>query len=126
MSLQADGRFLLTSQEGKSVLDAQNMPIEITDENKEEQLPVGVFRFKHQNGFIHLGNNEFIPDVKNGVPVSVEERDKVLLQGYLENSNVDFAEEMTRLVESQRAYQYALKMVQTSDEVESTINSLRG
>jgi possible flagellar basal body rod protein len=33
---------------------------------------------------------------------------------------------MTRLIESQRAFTYALKMVQTSDEVEGTINQLRG
>ena len=29
------------------------------------------------------------------------------------------------MIEAQRCYQYALKMVQTSDEVETTINGLR-
>ena len=36
------------------------------------------------------------------------------------------AREMTRVIECQRAFSYALKMVTTSDEIESTINSLRG
>lgn len=49
-----------------------------------------------------------------------------ILSGYLEMSNVDLAEEMSKTIESSRAYAYALKMVQTSDEVEQTINNLRG
>jgi len=46
--------------------------------------------------------------------------------GMLESSNVDLAEEMTKVIESQRAYSMALKMVQTSDEIETVINNLRG
>ena len=44
----------------------------------------------------------------------------------LERSGVDLSKEMVKMIECQRAYSYALKMVQTSDEIESTINSLRG
>ena len=49
-----------------------------------------------------------------------------LIQGYLEGSNVDLADEMTKVIETQRSYSMALKMMTTSDEIESTINSLRG
>jgi flagellar basal-body rod protein FlgG len=48
-----------------------------------------------------------------------------LVQGALELSNVDLAEEMTKVIETQRAYQMSLRMVTTSDEIESTINNLR-
>jgi flagellar basal-body rod protein FlgG len=48
-----------------------------------------------------------------------------LIQGKLEMSNTDLAEEITKVIEAQRAYGMALKMVTTSDEIESTINSLR-
>ena len=44
----------------------------------------------------------------------------------LETSNVDLAQELVKVIESQRAYSYALRMVQTSDEIEQTINGLRG
>ncbi len=44
----------------------------------------------------------------------------------LESSGTDMAEEMVKVIEAQRAFTYALKMVTTSDEIESTINSLRG
>ncbi len=36
------------------------------------------------------------------------------------------AKEMVRLIECQRAFTYALRMVTTSDEIEGTINTLRG
>lgn len=49
----------------------------------------------------------------------------MLRQYCTENSNVDIADEFVKMIESQRAYQYALKMVQTTDEIESTINGLR-
>ncbi len=39
---------------------------------------------------------------------------------------MDLADEITKVIESQRAYSMALKMVQTSDEIETTINNLRG
>ena len=43
----------------------------------------------------------------------------------LEASNADLAEQMVKVIEAQRSFSYALKMVQTSDELESTANSLR-
>lgn len=36
------------------------------------------------------------------------------------------AKELVRLIECQRAFTYALRMVTTSDEIEGTINTLRG
>ena len=47
-------------------------------------------------------------------------------RGYLELSNVDLTQEFIKVIESQRAYSYALRMVQTTDEIEQTINGLRG
>ena len=70
-----------------------------------------------------IGDNVFAATAKNGDPILLEKAKVV--SGSLEQSGTDFALEMTRMMEAQRAYSYALKMVQTSDEVESTINSLR-
>lgn len=47
-------------------------------------------------------------------------------RGLLEQSNTDLAQEFIKVIESQRAFSYALKMVTTSDEIETTFNSLRG
>ena len=53
------------------------------------------------------------------------ERAKIVSSA-LERSGTDLSKEMVRMIECQRAYSYALKMVTTSDEIETTINSLRG
>lgn len=124
LSEQRDGRFFLVNSDGKAVVDRNGRPIVVTEENKEEKQPIGVFRFRNRNGMQHIGNNAFLPVAKNGPPIPVE-GEGLVLQHYLENSNVEFSDEMTKLIESQRAYQYALRMVQTSDEVEGTINGLR-
>jgi len=44
----------------------------------------------------------------------------------VELSNVNSAQEISDVVIASRAYSYALKMVATSDEIEQTINGLRG
>ena len=59
---------------------------------------------------------------KNGDPILQMETP---LQGALESPGTDLATELVRMIESQRAYSYALKMVQTSDEVVQTVNTLR-
>ena len=38
----------------------------------------------------------------------------------------DMAKEMVHVIECQRAFSYAVKMITTSDDIEGTINSLRG
>jgi flagellar basal body rod protein FlgG len=125
LSLQSDGRFFLTSQDGKAVMSTDNEPIVVTEENKDEMLPIAVFCFRNQNGMLHAGGNEYRPVGKNNEAVLMEGSSGMLRQYCTENSNVDIADEFVKMIESQRAYQYALKMVQTTDEIESTINGLR-
>ncbi len=125
LSLQSDGRFFLTSQDGKAVMSTDNEPIVVTEENKDGILPIAVFCFRNQNGMLHAGGNEYRPVGKNNEAVLMEGSDGMLRQYCKENSNVDIADEFIKMIESQRAYQYALKMVQTTDEIESTINGLR-
>lgn len=125
LSEQKDGKFLLTSAAGKHVLDVNGKTIEVNDENKELKLPIGVYRFRTTDGMLHVGDNEFAPVEKNGPAIVAENSESLLLQGHTEESNVNMAEEITKMIEAQRAYQFALKMIQTTDEVETTINSLR-
>lgn len=125
LSLQVDGRFFLTSADGKTVLSTDNEPIVVTEENKEQILPIAVFCFRNQNGMLHVGGNEYRPVGKNNEAVMMADSDGRIRQYCTENSNVNIADEFVKMIESQRAYQYALKMVQTTDEIESTINGLR-
>ncbi|MBC5689357.1 flagellar hook-basal body protein [Mediterraneibacter sp. NSJ-55] len=121
LSQRQDGLYL-TDAQGRLVLDAQRNPIRYID--GELTAVPGIFDFVHTNGMLSVGENGFTPVAKNGAAVAAA--DAELLQGTLENSNVDLAEELAKVIESSRAYSYMLKMVQTSDEVEQTINGLRG
>lgn len=111
-----------------SISDEEDYEEEEEDEEEDgnisrNPLRIGVFDFQIKEGMESIGGSEFIPTATNGEPILVENAN--LVQGSLEESGVNFAKEMARLVETQRAYSYALKMLQTSDEVESMINSLR-
>ena len=112
--------FYLSDGEGRFVLSKTGGMIEIEDRNAE--LPVGVFDYINYNGMEHLGGTRFLAVDKNG---GIRLGEGKAIHGMLEMSNVDLAEEMTKVIESQRAYSMALKMVQTSDEIETTINNLR-
>lgn len=90
-----------------------------------ENVRVGLYDFPNKNGMESLGDGEYRPIEKNGEPFLLSaERDKIQ-KGALEGSNVEEAKEFTDIIETQRAYQLALRMVQTSDEIENLINSLR-
>ena len=48
-----------------------------------------------------------------------------IVSGALERSSTDLAEEMTNVIVTQKAFSFSAKMVQTADELEQTVNSLR-
>lgn len=121
LSLHNDGYFYLLSDAQKYVLDGNGNPIRYI--NGELTARPGVFTFANMNGMESVGSTEFSPVPKNGNPIRVDSAN--ILEGYLELSNTDMAQEMSDTVVASRAYTYALKMVQTSDEIEQTINGLR-
>ena len=122
MSLRADG-FYLVNDNGKLVLDENRNPIRLDEEGIVGGARPGIYRFPVQQGMLNTGNNELTATEKNGEPVL--SADAELRQGYLEQSNVNLADEMSKTIECSRAYSYVLKMIQTSDEIEQVINSLR-
>lgn len=122
LSQQQNGEMYLVAESGKWVLDKQGNPIVV--ENYEDDVEVGIYIFDQKNGMFNLGHGEFLPQEKNG-QARLAENDDHLIKGFLECSNVETEREMIYLLESQRAYQFAIKMIQTTDEIESNINSLR-
>ena len=111
----------LSDGHGNFIIDQNGNMISI--QNDQDALPVGIFDFANRTGLIHEPGTQFkmsLEDVKNEMGTGE------LKRGMLELSNVDLAEEITKVIESQRAYSMALKLVQTTDEIETTINGLRG
>jgi flagellar basal-body rod protein FlgG len=101
-------------------LNEQGGLIELGD--SEEALSIGIFDFVNTEGMLSAGDNTLVPTESNG---QVQIGDGTLVQGYLEASNTDLATELTKVIEAQRSFSYALKMMQTADELETTANNLR-
>ncbi len=119
-------KWYLSDGMGRFVLDRTGQRIEVDAETAEStdipELPVGVFDFINHDGMRSLGDNRIVPVEKNGnVGLGTGEA----VQGCLELSNADLANELTKVIESQRTFQYMLRMITTSDEIETTVNGLR-
>lgn len=119
---QLETHWYLSDGFGKFVMGNNGRLVEVDPENQDKALPVGIYDFINTNGMQHLGDNRFAPVEKNG---QLRLGTGKLVHKYLENSNVDLAYELSKVIESQRSFTYALKMIQTSDEIETTVNDLR-
>lgn len=134
MVLDQDGEQIRLVTEGVKDLKHDEEGYYVQEEGSDEKLryydpneadlPIGIYDFKNYDGMLDLDGTYYQPVEKNGEPE--ESSDARLICGYIEGSNMDLAEALTKVIEAQRAYGLALKVVQTSDEVESTINGLRG
>ena len=113
--------FYLVNDNGNFVLDQNRNPIRVID--GELSSEIGVYGFNILDGMQSIGNNEFSPVLKNGQPFLIQ--GAKLVDHALEMSGVNVADDFTRMIEAHRAYSYALKMLQTSDEIVNTVNTLR-
>ena len=112
--------FYLGDNTGKLVLNERGGLIRIDD--PKDELPIGIFDYSNYDGMGQLDGTRYLPVDKNG---NLWYGDGKLVRGYLEMSNADLADELTKVIEAQRAYGLALKMMTTSDDIENTINNLR-
>jgi flagellar basal-body rod protein FlgG len=71
-----------------------------------------------------VGDNAFVTSAASGNAVPAP-RATTLNQGTLEMSNVDLAEAMVQMIESQRAYQLASKAITTADQMMQVANQVK-
>ena len=140
-----DGRFTMTengelvSIEGYPILDAGGAPIQLDPRNgppragadgslrQGEQLvgALGLFNFDPGPNFVRFGNSGIVPA---GEPEPVVDRiDAGVVQGFLEESNVNPVLEITRLIMVQRAFENGAAMIRDTessyDEAIKTLGS---
>lgn len=128
-----DGVFYLTDPLGRQVLDKDESPIEFFQDEEEDSMAltdrIGIYKVPIVDGMYSDGMSAYGVTEKNGEIYAQDGSEEgavsILRQGMLESSNVDLTKEMAQIIETQRAYQMALKMVQTSDELEQLENELR-
>jgi len=84
-------------------------------------------RFTNNNGLLANGQNIWLETPASGAAIATQPGDGglSLIPGALEGSNVDVADEFTRMMAAQRGYQMNLKVVQAWDEIGRMANELR-
>lgn len=150
LSITDDGLMLVTS-DGYPVLstdgdlivfptDVETKDINVTStgvftvvndigETEDLGFAMDIVQFSNVQGLEAVGANLYMTTPSSGEPMSEAAGDTVrlsnIVQGYLEMSNVQVAEEMVKLIVSQRAYELNSKAIQTSDDMLQTANNLK-
>jgi flagellar basal-body rod protein FlgG len=81
--------------------------------------------FINEPGMEAIGDNLYIETAASGDPIEGFGGDEgfgVILQGYLEDSNVNPVTEITTLIVAQRAYEMNSKVITASDEMLQALN----
>lgn len=89
---------------------------------------IEVATFVNPPGLEAIGDNLFIETEASGPPnvgIAGTENFASIMQGAVENSNVNVVEEITQLISAQRAYEMNSNIIRTSDEMLQTATQLR-
>lgn len=129
-----DGRFTvdtlgaLTTLSGNPVLDAGGAPIQLdptagpiavgTDgsiiQNSQQVAGLGLYSFDPGLDFVRYGESAFIAN--DTVEPLVDRGDVSVMQGYVEQSNVNPIHEITRLIAVQRGFEQNVAAVEKSED----------
>lgn len=143
-SLKTNEKGELVTQDGAKLASRIDIPpdatkITITPEgevtatipnqlNPQDLGQLELANFVNPEGLHPLGGGLYAATEASGEPFFAQPGQNglgTLSQGYLEASNVDIVSELVDLVAAQRAYQLNSKVLQVSDDILATINSLR-
>ncbi len=114
---------IVIPQDTTSVSIGRDGTVSITQGNETEATEVGnitLVSFVNPAGLQSIGDNLYVQTNSSGDPVEGEpglDGMGSILQGSLENSNVDVVEEMVNMITTQRAYEMNSKVISTADEM---------
>lgn len=148
-ALDVDEDGTLVTSDGGYVLGVDGLPIQVPDgstisrisdtgqvmavavgEIDEFQIgQIGLTRFDNPQGLLATGDALYTPTDSAGAAIDGLPGDEGfgrVVGGVLEMSNVDLPDEMTRMIEAQRAYQMNINALSTLDEMVQRALNLRG
>jgi flagellar basal-body rod protein FlgG len=142
-NLKMDGDGRLTTSDGYPIQpeitipeDAREITIGETgvvsatlgnDTTSTELGNIDLVDFINEAGLVAIGRNLFRETEASGAAIiGTPGSDGIgtLLQGYIENSNVNLVEEMTQMITTQRAYEINSNVITTSDEMMQTVTNM--
>ena len=148
---RTNGGMMLTNADGLPVLDSSGRAISLPrtyistklsitedgqicypdDRNNPQPIGVqiGTFQFSNAGGLNRVGSTLFAATDASGRAINEDTNPDVdksrIVQGYLEGSNVQVANEMVNLIVAQRAYEMNSKAITTSDSMMEVANNLK-
>ena len=88
-----------------------------------------MYQFNNAGGLQRTGDSLYQATAASGAVLNEATNRNVtpsrMVQGYLEGSNVQVADEMVNLIVAQRAYEMNSKAITTTDEMMQTANNLK-
>lgn len=142
-NLKLDGEGRITTSDGYPIQpeivipeDAREVTISETgvvsaivgsDTTSTELGNIDLADFVNDAGLVAIGRNLFRETEASGAALVGTPGSNgigTLLQGYVENSNVNLVEEMTHMITSQRAFEINSKVITTSDEMMQTVTNM--
>ena len=147
----ATNGMMLATSDGLPVVSCQGNPIilnnndvasriginsrgELTypDANNNPQpigVTIGLYQFTNPSGLEKIDSTLFAATAASGAAINEATNNNVvrsnLLQGYLEGSSVQVADEMVNLIVAQRAYEMNSRAITTTDEMLQQANQLK-
>jgi flagellar basal-body rod protein FlgG len=107
---------------------AQDGEVTTTSSSGNQSYRITLTRFANPAGLKSVGGNMYEETKASGTPEQgspTEAGFGSVMQGYMENSNVNIVEEMVNLIIAQRAYEINSKSVQTSDEMLQNVAQMK-
>ena len=127
--IDGNGNWTLCDSKGSFVLDYDGNRIAVpfkengdVDDNALLNM-IGTYRFENPYGLDQNGDNYVRPNGSSGAAFADNTLTKK--QGYLEASGTDVANEMSKVIEYQRAFQLNINMVKLHDNLNNVVNTLR-
>jgi len=143
LTLVTSDGYIVLSTDGEPIVFDNNIMMDrvsvgrngviqyMNDEGQPEDLgfQIELVQFPNRQGLLSAANNLYEVTIASGEAISETDGDigrtSEIVQGCLEGSNVQIAEEMVNLIVAQRAYEINSKVISTSDDMIGTANNLR-
>ncbi len=122
MTIPQDATSVTIARDGVVTVvqgSAMNTPTQIGN--------IQVANFVNVGGLQSVGENLFVETASSGTPTPNTPGTNgtgVLYQGYVETSNVNMAEELVTMIQTQRAYEINSKVISTSDQMLAKLSNL--
>jgi len=117
------GNRIMLPDDAETISVGVDGTISFTNDGRDAAITIGIYTFRNLTGLLSEGNGNYSESAASGEKMAAG--NVIIRQGAIEGSNVNLAEEMTRMIRTQRAFQLASRALTTADEMQGIANNMR-